>query len=75
MFAAAMQAPPGGLGVGGQAWQGCVDGAGADHGLEPGIAQFVMHGCVCQLVEQLVEQRGADRVQRIVAIPVGQLFD
>ncbi|MNH19453.1 hypothetical protein D3C79_791910 [compost metagenome] len=75
MLAAAMQPPPGRLGVGGQARQGGIDDAGADQHLEPGIAQFVMHGCVRQVVEQLVEQRGADRVQRIVAIPAGQLFD
>jgi hypothetical protein len=30
--------------VRGQAWQGGVDGAGADQGREPGVAQFVMQG-------------------------------
>ena len=58
-----------------QAWQGGVDHAGADQHREPGIAQLVMQGRECQFIEELVEQRGAGRVERVVASPSRQLLD
>ncbi|MCY1440669.1 hypothetical protein D9M71_569530 [compost metagenome] len=58
-----------------QAWQGGVDGAGADQHREPGIAQLVMQGRECQFIKELVEQRGAGRVERVVPSPSRQLLD
>ena len=67
--------PPRRIGIRRQARQGCVDGAGADQHREPGVAQLVMQGRECQLVEELVEQRGTGRVERVVAAPGCQLLD
>ena len=55
--------------------QRAVDGAGGDQTVEEGIAQFVVQGALGNLEQQLVEQRGGGRVDRVVAVPGRQLLD
>ena len=67
--------PPGRVGVASQPRQRAVDGAGGDQAVEEGIAQFVVQGALGNLEQQLVEQRGGGRVDRVVAVPGRQLLD
>lgn len=42
--------------------------------LEKIVTQFIVHRRVSQVEQELVEQRGAGGIQRVIAGPLGQLF-
>ncbi|MNI65580.1 hypothetical protein D3C73_1210930 [compost metagenome] len=66
--------PPGRIRRRRQARQCGIDHTGREHRFEEVIAQFIVHRRLGQVKQQLVEQGGAGGVERVVALPLGQLL-